>query len=103
MGPEETGAQTAELYAAGWRRFKAPTGGSAERSAARLRAARAAAPDAWLGMDAAWVYDDVDTAADVRRTPSRTWAWAGSRTSSRRATRASCARSATASRRPSPG
>ncbi len=64
MGPAETGAQTAELYAAGWRRFKAPTGGSAERSAARLRAARAAAPDAWLGMDAAWVYDDVDAAAD---------------------------------------
>jgi L-alanine-DL-glutamate epimerase-like enolase superfamily enzyme len=63
MGPEETGAQTAELYAKGWRRFKAPIGGSAERSAARLRAARAAAPDAWLGMDAAWVYEDVDTAA----------------------------------------
>ena len=63
MGPEETGAQTAELYAAGWRRFKAPIGGSAERSAARLRAARAAAPDAWLGMDGAWVYEDVDTAA----------------------------------------
>ena len=64
MGPAETGAQTAELYARGWRRFKAPTGGSAERSAARLRAARAAAPDAWLGMDAAWVYDDVASAAD---------------------------------------
>jgi len=64
MGPLETGAQTAELYAAGWRRFKAPTGGAAERSAARLRAARAAAPDAWLGMDAAWTYDDVDAAAD---------------------------------------
>src|SRR4029079_6381057 len=63
MGPEETGAQTAELYAAGWRRFKAPIGGAAERSAARLRAARAAAPDAWLGMDAAWVYEDVDSAA----------------------------------------
>ena len=64
MGPQETGAQTAELYERGWRRFKAPTGGSAERSAARLRAARAAAPDAWLGMDAAWVYDDVEAAAD---------------------------------------
>jgi L-alanine-DL-glutamate epimerase-like enolase superfamily enzyme len=63
MGPEETGAQTAELYAAGWRRFKAPIGGAAERSAARLRAARAVAPDAWLGMDAAWVYEDVETAA----------------------------------------
>jgi L-alanine-DL-glutamate epimerase-like enolase superfamily enzyme len=64
MGPEETGAQTAELYAAGWRRFKAPIAATPERTAARLRAARAAAPDAWLGMDAAWVYNDVDTAAD---------------------------------------
>jgi L-alanine-DL-glutamate epimerase-like enolase superfamily enzyme len=63
MGPEETGAQTAELYAAGWRRFKAPTGGSAERLAAPLRAPPPPAPDAWLGMDGAWVYDDVATAA----------------------------------------
>ena len=63
MGPDEVGAQTAELYAAGWRRFKAPVAATPERSAARLRAARAAAPDAWLGMDGAWVYDDVDTAA----------------------------------------
>ena len=44
-----------------------PSGGSAERTAARLRAARAAAPDAWLGMDAAWVYEDVDTAAELHR------------------------------------
>lgn len=63
MGPEETGAQTAELHAAGWRRFKAPIAATPERTAGRLRAARAAAPDAWLGMDAAWVYEDVDTAA----------------------------------------
>lgn len=63
MGPDETGAQTAELYAAGWRRFKAPIAATPERSAARLRAARAAAPDAWLGMDAAWIYDDADMAA----------------------------------------
>jgi L-alanine-DL-glutamate epimerase-like enolase superfamily enzyme len=63
MGPDETGAQTSELYARGWRRFKAPIAATPERSAGRLRAARAAAPDAWLGLDAAWVYDDVDTAA----------------------------------------
>jgi L-alanine-DL-glutamate epimerase-like enolase superfamily enzyme len=63
MGPEETGAQTTQLYAAGWRRFKAPIAATPERTAARLRAARAAAPDAWLGMDAAWVYEDVETAA----------------------------------------
>lgn len=63
MGPEETGAQTAALYAAGWRRFKAPIAATPERTAARLRAAREARPDAWIGMDAAWVYDDVETAA----------------------------------------
>ena len=63
MGPEETGAQTVELYTKGWRRFKAPIAATPERTAARLRAARAAAPDAWLGVDAAWVYDDVETAA----------------------------------------
>ena len=63
MGPGETGAQTAELYGAGWRRFKAPIAATPERTAGRLRAARAAAPDAWLGMDAAWVYEDVDSAA----------------------------------------
>jgi L-alanine-DL-glutamate epimerase-like enolase superfamily enzyme len=63
MGPDEVAQQTAHLYATGWRRFKAPTGGAAERSAARLRAARAVAPDAWLGMDAAWTFDEVDAAA----------------------------------------
>jgi L-alanine-DL-glutamate epimerase-like enolase superfamily enzyme len=63
MGPEETGTQTAELYAAGWRRFKAPVAATPDRTAGRLRAARAAAPDAWLGLDAAWVFDDVDEAA----------------------------------------
>ena len=63
MGPEETGAQTAELYAAGWRRFKAPIAATPDLTAGRLRAARAAAPGAWLGLDAAWVYEDVDTAA----------------------------------------
>ena len=62
MGPGATGAQTAELYAAGWRRFKAPIAATPELTAGRLRAARAAAPDAWLGMDAAWVYQDVETA-----------------------------------------
>lgn len=63
MDAEKTGAQTAALYAKGWRRFKAPIAATPETTAARLRAARAAAPDAWLGMDAAWVYDDVDVAA----------------------------------------
>ena len=64
MGPEETGKQTAELYEAGWRRFKAPVAATPELSAARLRAARANAPDVWIGCDAAWIYDDVDAAAE---------------------------------------
>ncbi len=63
LGPEETGAQTAELYAGGWRRFKAPIAASPERTASRLRAARVAAPDSWLGLDAAWVYEGVEAAA----------------------------------------
>jgi L-alanine-DL-glutamate epimerase-like enolase superfamily enzyme len=64
MGPEETGKQTAELYEAGWRRFKAPVAATPQLSAERLRAARANAPDAWIGCDAAWIYDDVDAAAE---------------------------------------
>jgi L-alanine-DL-glutamate epimerase-like enolase superfamily enzyme len=67
MGPEETRKQTADLYAAGWRRFKAPVAASPELSAARLRAAREAAPDAWLGCDGAWIYDDVDKALAFAR------------------------------------
>jgi L-alanine-DL-glutamate epimerase-like enolase superfamily enzyme len=65
MGPEETGAQAAELYAAGWRRFKTPIAATPERTAGRLRAARASAPDAWIGLDAAWVFDDVEPAAEL--------------------------------------
>lgn len=64
MGPEETGKQTAELYEAGWRRFKAPVAATPELSADRLRAARANAPDGWIGCDAAWIYDDVDAAVE---------------------------------------
>lgn len=62
MGPEETGRQVAGLYDRGWRRFKAPVAATPALTAGRLRAARASAPDAWLGMDAAWIYDDVDSA-----------------------------------------
>ena len=64
IGPKETGRQVAELSAAGWRRFKAPVGATPELSAARLRAARAAAPEGWLGCDAAWIFDEVAPAAD---------------------------------------
>lgn len=63
MPPEKTGAQTAEFYAKGWRRFKAPMGATWEISKARLKAAREAAPDAWLGTDLVWMFKTVDDAA----------------------------------------
>ncbi|HWA17359.1 MAG TPA: enolase C-terminal domain-like protein [Devosia sp.] len=63
MPPEKTGAQTAEFYAKGWRRFKAPMAATWEISVARLRAARQAAPDAWLGTDLVWMFKTVDDAA----------------------------------------
>jgi L-alanine-DL-glutamate epimerase-like enolase superfamily enzyme len=67
IGPKEIGAQVAELWQAGWRRFKAPVGATPEVSAARLRAARAAAPEGWLGCDGAWIFDEVGPAADFAR------------------------------------
>lgn len=63
MPPAKIGAQTAGLYADGWRRFKAPMGVTLAESEARLRAARAAAPDAWLGTDLVWMFSTVDDAA----------------------------------------
>jgi L-alanine-DL-glutamate epimerase-like enolase superfamily enzyme len=56
LGGAEVESQVRELYGVGWRRFKLPIAGSTELTLERLRAARAAAPDAWLGMDANWVF-----------------------------------------------
>ena len=61
------GRQVRELADAGWNRFKAPIAPTFESSAARLRAARQAAPGAWLGCDAAWMFDEVDKAAEFAR------------------------------------
>jgi L-alanine-DL-glutamate epimerase-like enolase superfamily enzyme len=63
MPPNKVGAQTRDLYAKGWRRFKAPMGATLDESEARLRAARKAAPDAWLGSDLVWMFNTVDDAA----------------------------------------
>ena len=63
MGPGEVRAQVESLRAAGWRRFKIPIALPLEYGAARLLAAReAAGADAWLGMDAAWVFRAVEDA-----------------------------------------
>jgi L-alanine-DL-glutamate epimerase-like enolase superfamily enzyme len=51
IGPEATVEQIAGLWAQGWRRFKLPIAPTPDESIARLRAAREAFPDAWLGLD----------------------------------------------------
>jgi L-alanine-DL-glutamate epimerase-like enolase superfamily enzyme len=71
MPPEAVAAQVRELKEAGWRRFKIPIALPLEYGRDRLLAAReAAGDDAWLGMDAAWIFRSVDDAAafleDVR-------------------------------------
>lgn len=63
MPPEKVAEQVRDLWAQGWRRFKCPMGRTLEESEARLRAARAAAPEAWLGSDLVWMFDTVDAAA----------------------------------------
>ena len=55
-------AQIAGLWAQGWRRFKLPIAPTRDESIARLRAAREAYPDAWLGIDANFLHK---TSADA--------------------------------------
>jgi len=65
MPPEAVRAQVAELRAKGWRRYKLPIALPLEYGQARLVAAReAAGDDAWLGMDAAWIFRSVDDAVE---------------------------------------
>jgi L-alanine-DL-glutamate epimerase-like enolase superfamily enzyme len=65
MGAEEVSKQVEYLYAQGWRRFKAPVGINNRATAERLIAARKAAPDAWIGCDAAWIFNDVSGAVEL--------------------------------------
>jgi len=63
MPPAKVAEQVTALWAQGWRRFKCPMGRSLDDSEARLRAARKAAPEAWLGTDLVWMFSTVDEAA----------------------------------------
>jgi L-alanine-DL-glutamate epimerase-like enolase superfamily enzyme len=65
MGSEEVFEQVKHLYSQGWRRFKAPVGINNRATAERLIAARKAAPDAWIGCDAAWIFNDVAGAVEL--------------------------------------
>lgn len=68
LGPETVAEQVGELWAAGWRRFKVPIAPDLDASVERLRAARHAAPDGWVGFDANMVFR---TADDVARFDAR--------------------------------
>jgi L-alanine-DL-glutamate epimerase-like enolase superfamily enzyme len=65
MGPKEVFEQVGSLYKLGWRRFKAPVGSTQQLTIDRLKSARLAAPDAWIGCDAAWIYQDVESAVEL--------------------------------------
>jgi L-alanine-DL-glutamate epimerase-like enolase superfamily enzyme len=56
ISAQETVAQIEGLWAKGWRRFKLPIAPDQDMSIARLRAAREAFPDAWLGIDANFLH-----------------------------------------------
>lgn len=63
MPPDRVREQIRELHEQGWRRFKIPIALPLDYGAERVLAAReAAGEDAWLGMDAAWVFRAVDDA-----------------------------------------
>lgn len=68
IGPEAVAKQVSELYAKGWRRFKQPIAATPELTLERLRAARSVAGDAWLGVDANWVFKTLDAAVTFCRT-----------------------------------
>ena len=70
VNAEQIGKQVTELRELGWRRFKAPMAPTHEESAARLRSARAAAPDDWLCCDLVWMFDDVPAAAEFANSVS---------------------------------
>src|SRR5215207_4463483 len=69
ISPAATVDQIAGLWAAGWRRFKLPIAPTRDASIDRLRAAREAFPDAWLGIDANFLHK---TAVDVNRVDATT-------------------------------
>lgn len=62
IDPAQTVAQIAPLWEGGWRRFKLPIAPTPDGSIARLRAAREAFPDAWLGIDANFLHKSAEDA-----------------------------------------
>lgn len=61
---KEVGLQARNLYESGWRRFKAPVSGDIATSAERLIAVRSEASECWVGCDAGWTFDTVESALE---------------------------------------
>jgi L-alanine-DL-glutamate epimerase-like enolase superfamily enzyme len=65
--PQATVDQIAGLWSRGWRRFKLPIAPTRDASIARLRAAREAFPEAWLGLDANFLHKSASDAIEFAR------------------------------------
>lgn len=68
LGPGVVAEQIHSLWADGWRRFKVPIAPDLDSTVERLRAAREAAPEGWVGFDANMVFR---TASDVAQFDAR--------------------------------
>lgn len=64
LSAEDTAEQVRQLWDRGWRRFKLAIAPTLELSMDRLRAAREAAPEAWIGFDANMVFRSAEDAID---------------------------------------
>jgi L-alanine-DL-glutamate epimerase-like enolase superfamily enzyme len=67
IGPAETVDQIRGLWDDGWRRFKLPIAPTPDQSIERLRAAREAFPEAWLGIDANFFHKSAEDAVAFGR------------------------------------
>ena len=67
MQPEELAEQIKDLQKNGWNRFKIPISPDLELSEARLRAAREAAPNDWVGFDINMVLRTSDAVLDFEK------------------------------------
>jgi len=63
LGPDVVADQVRTLWAQGWRRFKVPIAPDLDATVERLRAAREAAPQGWVGFDANMVFRTADDVA----------------------------------------
>lgn len=61
---DDVAHQVRQLYANGWRRFKAPVGATPQLAKERLRAAASVADDIVVSTDAAWLFRQVQDAVD---------------------------------------